>query len=121
MSCVITVMTPLPQAPPPYLHQPREVLQHALHGQLQQVVVPQVESSQVDSGEHAGGERAQQIGVEEQQLEGRHGVQGPGVHLVDLVVLKVEVPEEGEEGAESGFLCTNKGSKWFFKRPCGST
>lgn len=58
------------------------------------MVVPQVESGQVDPGEHAQGEAPQQVGVQEQQLEGRHGVKGAGIHLPDLVVLEVQVPAE---------------------------
>lgn len=58
------------------------------------MVVPQVEPGQVEPGEHALGEAPQQVGVQEQQLQGRHGVEGAGVHLLDLVVLEVQVPTE---------------------------
>lgn len=75
-----------------YLHQSREVFQHPRHGKLQEVVVPQIEPGQVDPGEHARGEAPQQVGVEEQQLERRHGVEGAGIHLVDLIVLEIQVP-----------------------------
>lgn len=76
------------------LDQAGEVFQHARHRKLQEVVVPQVEPGQVDPGEHALGEAPQQVGVQEQQLEGRHGVEGAGIHLPDLVVLEVQVPRE---------------------------
>lgn len=75
-----------------YLHQSREVFQHPRHGKLQEVVVPQIEPGQVDPGEHARREAPQQVGVEEQQLERRHGVEGAGIHLVDLIVLEIQVP-----------------------------
>ena len=70
------------------------MLQHARHGKLQEVVVSQVEAGEINSGEDAEREAPQQVGVQEQQLEGRHGVEGPGVDLADLVVLKIKEPEE---------------------------
>lgn len=70
------------------------MLQHARHGKLQEVVVSQVEAGEINSGEDAEREAPQQVGVQEQQLEGRHGVEGPGFDLADLVVLKIKVPEE---------------------------
>lgn len=84
--------------PNTYLHQAGEVLQHARHGKLQEVVVSQVESREINSGKDAEGEAPQQVGVQEQQLEGRHGVEGPGVDLADLVVLKIKVPKRREDG-----------------------
>lgn len=77
-----------------YLHQSREVFQNPRHGKLQEVVVPQIEPGQVDPGEHARGEAPQQVGVEEQQLKRRHGVEGARIHLVDLVILEIQVPTE---------------------------
>ena len=58
------------------------------------MVVPQVEPGRVDHGEHAQGKAPQQVGVQEQQLQGGHGVEGAGIHLPDLVVLEVQVPAE---------------------------
>lgn len=58
------------------------------------MVVSQIETSQVDFGEDAEGEAPQQVGVEEQQLQRRHGVKGAGVYLVDLVVLEIKVPKD---------------------------
>lgn len=70
------------------------MLQHPLHRKLQEVVVPQVKPGQVDPGEHTRGEAPQKVGVEEQQLERRHGVEGVRIHLVDLIVLEIQVPAE---------------------------
>lgn len=77
-----------------YLDQSCEVFQYPRDGKLQEVVVPQIEPGQVDPREHAHGEAPQQVGVEEQQLEGRHGVEGARIHLVDLIVLEIQVPAE---------------------------
>lgn len=74
------------------------MLQHPRHGQLQEVVVPQVKPGQVDPGEHAWGQALQQVGVEEQQLEGRHGVEGARIHFADLVILEIQIPYEGRRG-----------------------
>lgn len=71
------------------------MLQDAHQGEPLQVVVPQVEAGQIHAGEDVVWEVPQQVGVEEQQLEGRRGVKGPGFHLTDLIVLQVQVPEGG--------------------------
>ena len=71
---------------------------------MQKVVVSQVEACQVDSRKHTEREAPQQIGVEEQQLEGRHGVKSPTVYLADFIVFKVEVPK-GEEKPVLQCLC----------------
>lgn len=60
------------------------------------MVVPQIEASQINFGKNAQGEAVQQVGVEEEQLERRHGVKGAGVDLADLVVLKIKVPKARE-------------------------
>lgn len=60
------------------------------------MVVPQIEASQINFGKHAEGEAPQQVGVEEEQLERRHGVKGAGVDLADLVVLEIKVPKDRE-------------------------
>lgn len=69
------------------------MLQHTLHRKMQKVVVSQVESSQVNSREDSEGEALQQVGVEEQELQGWHGVERPRINLADLVVFKVKVPK----------------------------
>lgn len=46
------------------LHQSSEVLQHSFYRKLQEVIVPQVEPSQIDPGEHTKGEAPQQVGIE---------------------------------------------------------
>lgn len=73
------------------------MLQHAHHRKLQKVVVSQIEASQINSRKHTEREAPQQVGIEEQQLEGRHGVEGPRIYLTDLVVLKIKVPKKGKE------------------------
>lgn len=73
------------------------MFQHPHHRKLQKVVVSQIETSQINSGKHAEREAPQQVGVEEQQLEGRHGVKGPWIYLMYLVVLKIKVPKERRE------------------------
>lgn len=45
------------------LHQASEMLQHTFHGELQQVVVSQVEASQVHSGKHAQRKTPEEVGV----------------------------------------------------------
>lgn len=47
------------------LDQAGQVFQHSCHGELQEVVVPQVEPGQVDPGEHTQGEAPQPVGVQE--------------------------------------------------------
>lgn len=71
---------------------------------MQKVVVSQIEACQVHSSKHTEREAPQQVGVEEQQLEGRHGVESPTVYLADLIVLKVKVPK-GEERPVLQCLC----------------
>lgn len=58
------------------------------------MVVSQIEARQIDFGEDAERETPQQVGVEEEQLQRRHGVKGAGVYLMDLIVLEVQVPIE---------------------------
>lgn len=58
------------------------------------MVVSQIESRQIDFGEDAEREAPQQVGVEEEQVQRRHGVKGAGVYFVDLVVLEIQVPME---------------------------
>lgn len=93
------------------LDQAGEVFQHSCHRKLQEVVVPQVEPGQVEPGEHAQGEAPQQVGVQEQQLEGRHGVKGAGIHLPDLVVLEVQVPTESSKNGDAVFCSETEGTK----------
>lgn len=74
------------------------------------MIVPQVEPSQTDSGEHAEGEAPQQVGIEEQQLEGGHGVKGAGIYLTNLIVLEIKVPKvRREKRSVSECLCGLKG------------
>lgn len=70
------------------------MLQHPHHRKLQKVVVSQIEASQINSRKHSEREAPQQVGVEEQQLERWHGVEGPRIYLTDLVVLEIKVPKE---------------------------
>lgn len=58
------------------------------------MVVSQIEAGQIDFGEDAEREALQQVGVEEEQLQRRHGVKGARVHLADLIVLEIQVPME---------------------------
>lgn len=83
------------------LHQSGEMLQHAHRGELQEVIVSQIEAGQIDSREDAEGEAPQQVCVEKQQLQGRHGVEGAWVDLMDLIVFKVEVPEGRQDGVNT--------------------
>lgn len=93
-----------------HLHQSFEVLQYALHRELQEVIVPQVEPSQADSGEHTEREAPQQVGIEEQQLEGGHGVKGAGINLTNLIVFEIKVPKvRREKRSISECFCGLKG------------
>lgn len=58
------------------------------------MVVSQIEAREIDFGEDAEREAPQQVGVEEHQLQRRHGVEGAGVYLADLVVLEIKEPKE---------------------------
>lgn len=90
---------------PTNLHQSSEMLQHTLHRKMQEVVVSQVESSQINSREDSEGEALQQVGVEEQKLQGWHGVERPWIYLADLVIFKVKKPENQEKLSVTAFIC----------------
>lgn len=72
------------------LYQSSQMLQDALHRKMQEVIVSQIESSQINSWKHAQREAPQQVGVEKQQLQRRHCVEGPGVDHVDLIILEIK-------------------------------
>lgn len=69
------------------------------------MVVPQIEASQINSRKHSEREAPQQVGVEEQQLERWHGVEGPRIDLMNLVVLKIKVPKVRREQCYGISLC----------------
>lgn len=69
------------------------------------MVVSQIEASQINFRKHSEREAPQQVGVEEQQLERRHGVKGPRIYLTDLVVLEIKVPKERREQCYGTSLC----------------
>lgn len=77
-----------------HLHQSFEMLQHSFHWELQEVIVSQVKSSQTDPWEHTKRKAPQQVGVEKQQLQGRHGVKSAGINLMDFIILKIKVPKD---------------------------
>lgn len=73
------------------LHDGVQVLQHPGHRQRQEVVVAEVEPGQRGAGEGVGGQSAQQVVVEEEQLQVGHEAEGRRLDFPDQVVLEVQV------------------------------
>lgn len=82
------------------LYQSSEVFQHTLHRQMLEEIVSQVKPGQPDCREHTDREAPQNVGVEKQQLKGRHGVKGARIYHADIVVLQVKEPKVRKKEAD---------------------